>query len=460
MKFDLITYPVPYTLYLVPKQLTMTTHNYTISFQLKRPKLLSSFRLKQSGGRNLFLFTIASFLLLSSCTQQPPTEAELIEKAKAIHEKILTIDSHADTPMWMTREGFDIGKDNSESSKGSKVDLTRMEEGGLDACFFAVFVGQGSRDKEGDMKARKRAIAMFDTIHNAISRYPELAEVALTSTDAYRLEKQEKIAIFIGMENGYPIGNDLSLVEDYYKRGARYITLCHTKNNDICDSSTDKKGPEHDGLSEFGEEVVREMNRLGIMVDVSHVSDKSFYDILEASATPVIASHSCARAICDNPRNLDDDMLRALVRNGGVIQMCILSSYVEEPEPTPLRDSAMAVLREKYNNWENLSDEELKNARKEWQNLNVQFPRNLSSVTKVVDHIDHMLDVAGIDHIGIGTDFDGGGAVNGCYDVSEMENITIELVKRGYSEEDIEKIWGKNLMRVMREVEEYSKSHI
>ncbi|MCD4724685.1 MAG: dipeptidase [Bacteroidales bacterium] len=438
----------------------MTTHNYTISFQLKRPKLLSSFRLKQSGGRNLFLFTIASFLLLSSCTQQPPTEAELIEKAKAIHEKILTIDSHADTPMWMTREGFDIGKDNSESSKGSKVDLTRMEEGGLDACFFAVFVGQSSRDKEGNMKARNRAIAMFDTIHNAISRYPELAEVALTSTDAYRLEKQEKIAIFIGMENGYPIGNDLSLVEDYYKRGARYITLCHTKNNDICDSSTDKKGPEHDGLSEFGEEVVREMNRLGIMVDVSHVSDKSFYDILEASATPVIASHSCARAICDNPRNLDDDMLRALVRNGGVIQMCILSSYVEEPEPTPLRDSAMAVLREKYNNWENLSDEELKNARKEWQNLNVQFPRNLSSVTKVVDHIDHMLDVAGIDHIGIGTDFDGGGAVNGCYDVSEMENITIELVKRGYSEEDIEKIWGKNLMRVMREVEEYSKSHI
>jgi membrane dipeptidase len=301
---------------------------------------------------------------------------------------------------------------------------------------------------------------MFDTIHNAISRYPELAEVALTSTDAYRLEKQEKIAIFIGMENGYPIGNDLSLVEDYYKRGARYITLCHTKNNDICDSSTDKKGPEHDGLSKFGEEVVKEMNQLGIMVDVSHVSDKSFYDILEASATPVIASHSCARAICDNPRNLDDDMLRALARNGGVIQMCILSSYVEEPEPTPLRDSAMAALREKYNNWENLSDEELKNARKEWQNLNVQFPRNLSSVTKVVDHIDHMLDVAGIDHVGIGTDFDGGGAVNGCYDVSEMENITIELVKRGYSEEDIEKIWGKNLMRVMRDVEEYSKSHI
>ena len=418
------------------------------------------FQMMQSRGRNLFLFTLTSFLLLSSCTQQSPTEAELIQKAKAIHEKVLTVDSHADTPMWMTREGFDIGKDNSESSKGSKVDLARMEEGGLDACFFAVFVGQGNRDEEGNMKARKRAITMFDTIHNAISRYPELAEVALTSMDASRLEKQGKRAIFIGMENGYPIGNDLSLLEDYYKRGARYITLCHTKNNDICDSSTDKKGPEHDGLSEFGEEVVREMNRLGIMVDVSHASDKSFYDVLETSATPVIASHSCSRAICDNPRNLDDDMLRALALNGGVIQMCILSAYVEEPEPNPQRDSAMTALRKKYNNWQELSDNELKSARKEWQDLNVQFPRKLSSVTQVVDHIDHMLEVAGIDHIGIGTDFDGGGAVNGCYDVSEMENITIELVKRGYSVEDIEKIWGKNLMRVMREVEDYSKNHI
>jgi len=439
----------------------MTDPYFDVPFRLMRLTFLKSFRPERREGRNLsFLLSFIVFLLLSSCTQQPPTEAELIKKAQAIHEKVLTVDSHVDTPMWMTREGFDIGKNNSESSRGSKVDLVRMQEGGLDAVFFAVFTGQGPRNEDRNARVRVRALAMFDTIYNAIGRYPELAEVALSSEDAYRIEKEGKRAIFIGMENGYPIGNDLSLVEDYYKHGTRYITLCHTRNNDICDSSTDKNGPEHDGISEFGEEVVREMNRLGIMVDVSHASDQSFYDILETSATPVIASHSCARAICDNPRNLDDDMLRALTLNGGLIQMCILSAYVEEPDPNPQRDSALTALREKYNNWEDLSDEELKSARKEWQEMNVSFPRKLSSVEKVIDHIDHIIAVTGIDYVGIGTDFDGGGAVNGCYDVSEMENITIELVKRGYTEEEIEKIWGKNLMRVMKEVEEYSKSQM
>ncbi len=398
-------------------------------------------------------------ILLVSCNN-PITELDVVAKAKEIHNNVLTIDSHMDTPMWMTREGFDIGLDNTESFRGSKVDLARMQAGGLDAAFFAVFVGQGDRDEEGNARVRARALAMFDTIHNAIGRYPELAEVAFTSTDAYRLEKEGKRAIFIGMENGYPIGNDITLVQDYYERGARYITLCHTRNNDICDSSTDKEGPEHDGLSEFGEEVVSEMNRLGIMIDLSHASDESFYDVLAISATPVIASHSCARAICDNPRNLDDKMLKALAVNGGVIQMCILSAYVEKPAPNPQRDSAMTALREKYNNWEDLSDEELNSARKEWQELNVEFPRMLSTVEKVVDHIDHIISITGIDHIGIGTDFDGGGGVEGCYDVSEMENITIELVKRGYTEEEIKKIWGENLMRVFRQVEEYAAKQI
>jgi len=322
--------------------------------------------------------------------------------------------------------------------------------------FMAVFTGQGARDAEGNAKARERALEMFDNIHGAVAQHPGRAGIALSSMDAYRLEKEGKRAVFIGMENGYPIGNDISLVKDYYDRGMRYITLCHTRNNDICDSSTDKDGPEHDGLSPFGEEVVKEMNRLGIMVDVSHASDAAFYDVLDVSAVPVIASHSCARALCDNPRNLDDDMLRALALNGGVIQMCILSAYVEEPAPNPKRDSAMAALDERYGNWSELDEATLKQARQEWRELNEKFPRILSTVEKVVDHIDHIVAVAGIDHVGIGTDFDGGGGVTGCYDVSEMPNITIELLKRGYTEEQIEKIWGKNLMRVMREAEEYA----
>ena len=401
------------------------------------------------------LFFLFPLLLLFACNQ-PISEEDVVAKARRIHNNVLTIDSHMDTPLWMTRDGFDIGKNNSESSRGSKVDITRMEDGDLDAAFFAVFVGQGPRDEEGNKKGRERALALFDTVYNAIQRYPDRAEIALTSEDAYRLEKEGKRAIFIGMENGYPVGHDINLVEDYYDRGTRYITLCHTRNNDICDSSTDREGPEHDGLSEFGEEVVKEMNRFGIMIDLSHASDAAFYDVLEVSATPVIASHSCARAICDHPRNLDDEMLKTLAGNGGVIQMCILSSYVEDPAPNPQRDSAMTALREKYNNWEDLSDEELKNARAEWQQLNVDFPRILSTVSKVVDHIDHIVAVAGIDHVGIGTDFDGGGGVEDCIDVSEMGNITLELVKRGYTEEEIEKIWGKNLIRVMQEVEEYA----
>ncbi len=410
--------------------------------------------------RLLFRIRYAFFLFITaftvSCGSGVLSDENIETKANRIHEKVLTVDSHTDTPMWLDREGFDIAQDNSENFKSSKVDLSRMKEGGLDACFFAVFVGQGSRDEAGNAKARERALATFDTLHHTIGRNPQLASIALSADDAYDLEKQGKRAIFIGMENGYPIGRDLSLIEDYYKRGTRYITLCHSDNNDICDSSTDDDGPEHNGLSPFGEEVVKEMNRLGIMVDVSHASDSSFYDILEVSKTPVIASHSCARALCDNPRNLNDDMLRALAANGGVIQMCILSAYVEEPAPNPERDSARQALREKYNNWEDLDDETMKKAREEWQAMNEKYPRQLSTVAKVVDHIDHIVAVAGIDHVGIGTDFDGGGGVEGCNDVSEMGNITLELVKRGYTEQQIEKIWGKNLMRVLREVESYA----
>ena len=200
------------------------------------------------------------------------------------------------------------------------------------------------------------------------------------------------------------------------------------------------------------------MNRLGMIIDVSHISDKSFYDVIELSTTPVIASHSCARAICDNPRNLDDEMLKKLAENGGVIQMCILSSYVKKPEPYPERDSAFVALRTKYNNFNDLTDEQMDSARTEWYAVERDFPQKLANVSDVVDHIDHIIEVAGIDHVGIGTDFDGGGGVEDCFDVSEMGNITRELVKRGYTLKEIEKIWGGNFMRVFREVESVGKT--
>ncbi|MBN2236797.1 MAG: membrane dipeptidase, partial [Bacteroidales bacterium] len=292
---------------------------------------------------------------------------------------------------------------------------------------------------------------IFDSIYSVVSKNKDIAEIALNAEDIYSIEKKEKRAVYMGIENGYGLGGDLANIEVFYNRGARYITLCHTKNNDICDSSNDTT--EHNGVSEYGKKVIQEMNRLGMLIDVSHISDKAFYDVIELSKTPIIASHSSSRAICDSPRNLTDDMLKKLAENGGVAQVCILSSYVKETPRNPQADSMRLALREKYNNYEGLTDEQQKEASQQWRSINKLFPPVLATVSDVVDHIDHMVEVAGIDHVGIGTDFDGGGGVDGCFDVSELPNLTIEMVRRGYNEEDIIKIWGGNFLRVLSQNE-------
>ena len=386
--------------------------------------------------------------LLTTCNTK--NNESIAEKAARIHAKVLTVDSHVDTPMRLTHSGFDVGKRHDVVTERSRVDFPRMKEGGLDAVFFAIFTGQGERTLKGNEKVRKYALEISDSIHSALERYSDIAVLALTPEDAYSAERAGKRAIFIGMENGYPIGNDISLVNEYYDLGVRYITLCHTKNNDICDSSTDTT--EFNGLSTFGEQVVKEMNNLGMMIDVSHISDSSFYDVIDLTKSPVIASHSCARAICDNPRNLTDGMLKLIAENNGVIQLCILSDYVKTPDPNPKRDSCQQAVRKKYRYFQDLSDEEMINARRDWYAIDSVFPRKRATVSDAVDHIDHIVEVIGIDHIGIGTDFDGGGGLEDCSDVSELGNITIELVRRGYTEIDIEKIWGGNIMRVMTEV--------
>ena len=396
------------------------------------------------------LFAAGMLILASGCQS---SEERLIAKADKIHNRVLTLDSHVDTPLLLFREEFNIGQRNDPHQRGGKLDFPRMKEGGLDAAFFAVFVGQGARTSEGYEVAKNRALTLFDMIHQAIEAHPDQARLALTPDDACRIRAAGKRAIYIGVENGYPLGDDVTVLQTFYDLGGRYLGLSHTRNNQLCDSSTDPEGEEHGGLTDFGREVVKELNRLGMMVDVTHISDQSFYDVLDVSRAPVIASHSNARAICDHPRNLDDNMLRALAKNGGVIQLCILSAYVKTMEPDPKRDSAFADLRQRYNNFEDLSDEEMDNARREWSELDELFPRSLATVADLVDHVDHVVNLIGIDHVGIGTDFDGGGALADCFDVTELGNITRELVRRGYSEEDIDKIWSGNFMRVFREVE-------
>ncbi len=365
-----------------------------------------------------------------------------------IHQRVLSIDTHVDTPLRLLRSNLDLTNRNLAREGGGKLDFRRMDEGGLDAVFFAVFLGQGSLNEAAYEEALRRALEIFETINSTMAKANELAGLALKPSDAFHLKRNGKKAVYLGVENAYPLGMDINLVDKFYHLGARYIGLSHTLNNQICDSSTDHSGPIHNGLSEFGKEVVKRMNELGMMVDVSHISDKAVQDVLEITTLPIIASHSNARAICDHPRNLSDDLLVAIAKNGGVVQVCLLSAYVKILPPDPERDQAMEDLRKRHNNFQDLTDEQMEAARNDWFQTDRKFPGPMATVADLVDHIDHIVKVAGIDHVGIGTDFDGGGALIDCYDVSELKNITRELLRRGYTFGEIEKIWGGNFMRV------------
>jgi len=405
------------------------------------------------------LLIIGLFFTTSLFSADDP---KLVKKALAIHQRAITVDTHCDTPFKLLEKDWDIGKTHQPGLSDSGCqDLPRMKAGGLDASFFAVFVGQGPRNDEGHAKAKEHAIAIVDAMDAMYKKYPDLCSLALTAQDAKALEKEGKRAIFIGMENGYPLGHDIALVDYFYRRGVRYITLAHTADNDICDSSTDRKDPEDRGLSDWGRQVVRRMNELGIMVDVSHISDRSFFDVLQLSSAPVLASHSCARALSNSPRNLSDEMLLALKKNNGVIQLCILDDYVKQPPPDAEREKAWAEFLKKeeaLGGWGNITDQALKDKlEKEYHDLKAAFPAPPVYVKDAVDHIDHIVRLIGIDHVGIGTDFDGGGGLADCNDVTQLKNFTIELVRRGYSEGDIAKIWGGNALRVLQQVSDMAK---
>jgi len=409
-------------------------------------------------AKYLFLSVLAAALLSGA------SAARLVKKALLWHDQVLTVDTHCDTPFMLLEKDWDIGKYHPSGQTGSgRQDLPRMKAGGLDASFFAVFVSQGARSDEGHARARDKAIAVLDAMDAMFAKYPDLCGLALTPQDARRLEKEGKRAIFIGMENGYPLGRDAAAIDYFYGRGVRYVTLAHSADNDICDSSTDRKDPEDRGLSDWGRRVVRRLNELGVIIDVSHISDRSFFDVLALSRTPVMASHSCARALSDSPRNLSDEMLLALKKNGGVIQLCILNDYIKQPPPDPERDQAFAAFRKKindnYGSWGDIQDKAVRDQlEKEYEDLDERYPSPPVFVKDAVDHIDHIVRLVGIDHVGIGTDFDGGGGLADCRDVTELKNITIELVRRGYSKADIAKIWGGNAMRVMQQVIDYAKN--
>lgn len=380
-------------------------------------------------------------------------DASLEAAARALHGRILTVDTHCDTPGNMLQPGWDIGARHAPDGEGGNlIDLPRMKDGGLDALFFGVFTGQGPLTPEGYARARARALAQIQAIEAMNAQYPELVGKATTPADALRLKKEGKRAAFIGLENGYPVGEDLSFIATLAARGVRYITLCHSSDNQICDSGTDRRNPEDRGLSEFGRKVVAECNRLGIMIDVSHVSDKSFADILAATKAPVLASHSCCRTLCDHPRNLTDEMIRALAKNGGVIQICFLGGYLVAPPADPERDAAFAAHEKKYGSWGEMDEAARAEAIAAYREISRKYPDAPAHVKDVVDHFDHVIGLVGDDYVGVGTDFDGGGGLADCADVGQMYRVTMEMLRRGYSESRIAKIWGGNICRVLQNV--------
>ena len=369
----------------------------------------------------------------ANSTQSTPapaveTEEELVARARGIHDRVITLDTHAD----INTSNF-TATNNYTQDLDTQVNLPKMETGGLDVAWFIVYTGQGPLDEEGYAAAYANAIDKFDAIHRLAEEIaPDKIELAYTSADVRRIAASGKKVAMIGIENAYPIGTDMSRIEEFYDRGGRYMSLAHNGHSQFSDSQTGEATNDylHGGLSQMGRQAIAEMNRLGIMIDVSHPSKDSIMQSIELSRAPVIASHSSARALTDHTRNLDDEMLYAIRDNNGVAQATAFHTYVNEARRSFLAEG----------------------------NDNVLAP--VATVSDFIDHVDYMVELIGLDHVGISSDFDGGGGIEGWNDASETFNVTLELVRRGYTEEEIARLWSGNLLRVLDEVQRLSLIHI
>lgn len=334
------------------------------------------------------------------------SESAEFKLAKKLHNKILTLDSHCDTPMF-----FPQGINFASRDPKILVDLHKMTEGHLDASIMAAYLEQKERDEASLENATAMANQILTQIEEMVAKNCTAVDIAYTPDNLWQLKKDGKRAIMLGIENGYAIGKDICNVEAFRKRGVVYMTLCHNGDNDICDSA--RGNHEHGGVSEFGKQVIEEMNRVGMMVDLSHAGEESFYDALQISKTPIVCSHSSARALCDHPRNLTDEQMRALAKTGGVAQVTLYHGFLKKQADATILDA--------------------------------------------IDHLNHMVNIMGIEHVGIGTDFDGDGGIRGCASASELINFTRRLLRERYTEEQIQMIWGGNFLRVMRQVQAHSK---
>ncbi|TFY84270.1 membrane dipeptidase [Pseudomonas kairouanensis] len=366
----------------------------------------------------------------------------------ALHQRLLVLDSHLDTPLSLTRPGWNILERHDYRKDGSQVDLPRMREGGLDGGFFAVYTPQGPRTEEGRAYASAYGLATLTRIRDVIDRNPDSFALALTADDARRIAAQGKRVVFISMENADPLSSDPELLNTYYRQGLRMLGLVHFMNNDLADSATAL--PEWKGLSPKGRDLVQRANRLGILLDVSHASDAVFDQMLALSTAPIIASHSSSRAVNPHPRNLDDNRVRQLAAKGGVIQVNAYSDYLIPLKQNPERNKAMAALGARFHNLAALSPDQLKALYQERDTINERFAQPKADLDVFMKHLLHLLEVAGPEHVGIGADWDGGGGLTDLEDVSQLPVITQRLLDAGYTEQQVGNIWSGNLLRVLQ----------
>ena len=416
-------------------------------------------------------YLILLSIIIFSCNKEKKEES-FEEKSKRIHNKVMTLDTHVDINVSNFTDSI-----NYTQKLSSQVNLPNMEDGGLDVAFFIVYTGQGELNEEGYDKAYENAMRKFKAIHKLTEDIaPERIGLAVSSEEARTIYASGKKVAMIGVENAYPLGTDISRVKQFYDLGARYMSLSHNGHSQFCDSNTGEEDDVwlHDGVSDLGKEVIKEMNKWGIMIDVSHPSKKSMKDMIALSKAPIIASHSSARALCNHSRNLDDEQLEWMKENGGVVQTVAFSAYINTEKDKKYRDvlvkkiEALAAAQ----NLELTPRREIRKLKGEAQEAAIAMYMKLSKEVKTnmkpsefppvnvadfVDHIDYLVQKIGIEHVGISSDFDGGGGVYGWNDASETLNITKELVKRGYSEEQIAKLWNGNLLRVLDEVQKIAK---
>lgn len=416
-------------------------------------------------------------LLLTTLTAQTRgDDAALLEKARKIHADVITLDTHVD----INTANFTKDR-NYTQDLPTQATLPKMKSGGLDVAWFIVYTGQGPLTEEGYAAAYKNAIDKFDAIHRLTKEIaPSQIELALTSKDVRRIAKSGKLVAMIGVENAYPIGTDISRVKEFADRGARYMSLAHNGHSQLADSNTGERDGKwmHNGLSELGKQAVAEANKWGIMIDVSHPSKEANKQAIALSKAPVIASHSSARAIANHSRNLDDEELALIKANGGVVQAVALKAYVNVEKSAKRSEASAAILREvaEKEGFKMLERpavvalpdaermayiEKLNQIRAKAAPILAERLKDTApdvNVKDFVDHIDYLVKKMGIDHVGIASDFDGGGGVEGWNDASETFNVTLELVRRGYTKKQIEKIWSGNLLRVLDEVQKVAKA--